>query len=528
MRFILIIFLLLFVDRLNSKDIAGWFNSEEDFTESSVISDSMSQSTDSRSTEETSIAIDSTSESAVSDSTKESSTATALTSDSAASDSTKESSTATALTSESAVSDSTKESLIATDFTAESTINDLLIIQEYKALLARARLREAERRYDEMVQLSAASGSKNWYLNVMSSEVIPSYKNGYVVLQQKILNPLIHANIKELKRSNKARVALAKNIHCEAINVKDGLDTALTISQQINQILKNKFSQTVLDTDEKEKEIVQLEAKIRNTNDGISETAHQLSQAETNVRQKEHDVNVAVNNIRQANDDVDNAKHCINKRDFFKELARPFKWVVEKPLTWVVKKPLTWAAENIVVRPICSVFNSGGIRIAKDRRTRADNELSLAQTTVGRYRQQLNDLQIQKTTFYAKLNNLNVRLERLRLIREEIKKEQSHTSMITVQLNKAVVHLGAMNGRSDTLVNVLKRMVEFVDVITPLNDVYDEMLKSKIMSEFPGGQISANTIQQVKTSVDQLSGILQIIPWVDIIEDNVCAHRVSR
>ncbi|CAF1432852.1 unnamed protein product [Didymodactylos carnosus] len=338
-----------------------------------------------------------------------------------------------------------------------------------------------------------------WYENHMSTEVVPPYKHAYVVIQQQILNPLILADVEKLKDDEAAVIQLAKHIHCAAKDVHDNLGKAVEASLNINQKIEQIQVQTVSAMSVKEGEIRQLESNIHTTNAGIHSTGVQLSQAENDVRKKEHDVNVAAANWRQAEKDVRDARHCLSKR-FLGELKIIWRKVIE--------------------RPLCRIFNNGGINGAKDRRSDAGNALSLAERTAGHFRQQLHDLRVRKTNFDTYLNGLKARLHVLQSTRNELQQQQSHTSTVITQLKQAIQHLESFSSTSSVLVTILKRLVEFDILIQPLNAVYNEMLKSQIMAQFPDGQISAETIQQVKQSIEKLSVILRTMPLVNRVEQN--------
>ncbi|CAF1044768.1 unnamed protein product [Didymodactylos carnosus] len=348
-----------------------------------------------------------------------------------------------------------------------------------------------------------------WYENRMSTEVVPPYKHAYVVIQQQILNPLILADVEKLEDDEAAVIQLAKHIHCAANDIHNNLGKAVAASSNINQKIEEIQAQTVSAMSVKEDEIRQLESNIHTTSASIHSTEVQLSQAENDVRQKENDVNIATANWRQAEQDVNKARHCIGKR-FLGKIGD------------IVKKPF-----KIVEKSVCSVVNNGGINRAKDRRNEAGNALSLAQRTAGHFRQQLHDLRVRKSNFDTQLNELKARLHLLQSTRNELQQQQRHTSTVTNQLKQAIQHLESFNSTSSVLVTILKRLVEFDILIQPLNAIYNEMLNSHIMAQFPDGQISAETIQQVKESVEKLSAILPTMPLVNSVEQNTCGNWTS-
>ncbi|CAF1398922.1 unnamed protein product, partial [Didymodactylos carnosus] len=180
-----------------------------------------------------------------------------------------------------------------------------------------------------------------------------------------------------------------------------------------------------------------------------------------------------------------------------------------------IVKPVEKAVKQVVVKPICRVVNYHGIESAKDKRSSASDAVNLARQDVFHLKSQLSDLTMSREMYVKELEMENKRLEVLNNTLTEMKGRQLLVSSITTQLKAANLYLTNFYGTSTILLDEIKRLVDFERLITPLNAVYTEMLNNHVMSAFPGGQISVETIEHVKMNLDKLKVVLPNMPPID-------------
>jgi hypothetical protein len=84
-------------------------------------------------------------------------------------------------------------------------------------------------------------------------------------------------------------------------------------------------------------------------------------------------------------------------------------------------------------------------------------------------------------------------------------------SDITSELKQIMPHLSGLNAASGSLETVTKELVELDKLITPLNNIYNEMLKNQVMQPFVSGIITRETIDHFKISVNELAEKLRAI-----------------
>ncbi|CAF3941528.1 unnamed protein product [Rotaria sp. Silwood1] len=166
--------------------------------------------------------------------------------------------------------------------------------------------------------------------------------------------------------------------------------------------------------------IDQLTSYIRNQD-------QQVAFAEQVVREREAAVQNAERAQRDAEHKVDRARVCQNRRRkkrFLGFISQAANWVakpVAQATNWAVKpvvqatnwavKPVAQAVTWAVIKPVCSVVNSGGIDIAKDARSSAQRMLGDAQQRLSNERQRVSQKRTElsvvqiKQTYLFNMNN---------------------------------------------------------------------------------------------------------------------------
>jgi hypothetical protein len=155
----------------------------------------------------------------------------------------------------------------------------------------------------------------------------------------------------------------------------------------------------------------------------------------------------------------------------------------------------------------CWFFCSG------DRETleRARLVAEQAADRIHHYSELAEEFQKQKETINDHAANQRVRLTTLENTVIQLKETQMTISNITSELKQIMPHLSGLNAASGSLETVTKELVELDKLITPLNNIYNEMLKNQVMQPFVSGIITRETIDHFKISVNELAEKLRAI-----------------
>ncbi len=114
------------------------------------------------------------------------------------------------------------------------------------------------------------------------------------------------------------------------------------------------------------------------------------------------------------------------------------------------------------------------------------------------------DLQNQNKTLNEHVAKQRTNLITLQNTVTELKQKQMIIANITSELKRILLYLSGLNSASASLETATKELVELDKLITPLNNIYNEMLNHHVMEPFAQGQITYETVEKFKVSVNQL------------------------
>ncbi|CAF1158483.1 unnamed protein product [Didymodactylos carnosus] len=138
-------------------------------------------------------------------------------------------------------------------------------------------------------------------------------------------------------------------------------------------LVSSRLTSSVVQGSAYEQDISGKENEISQADQALVGALTQLTAAEHTVIEKEHAVNSADQSVRDAEEDVEKARKCRGKRSWFGKITRPLVRPIEK----VVKE--------VIIKPVCSVINEGGIDNAKKRRNEAVSQLNSVRVQAEHY-----------------------------------------------------------------------------------------------------------------------------------------------
>ncbi|CAF2516654.1 unnamed protein product [Rotaria sp. Silwood2] len=354
----------------------------------------------------------------------------------------------------------------------------------------------------------------SWYKTQIIDTVIPPYHAAYTTLNEKIVRRLLTVNID----SDETTIGtLVDSLVCASRNVQNKLSEATNASEQIRNSLDEKIAQLVLLITNQENKVQESQQSVNQANINIEHAQQQVTTAENAVRDKQNALNAAEHDMHEAQKAVERARLCGGRR----RRKRGFgKWWRKR-----VEKPFVHAIRQTVIKPVCSVINSGGIDNAKERRAIAAHTFHEAQQRLTQYQQNLAHQRAQHAIAQTQLNEANSQLNILTGQLNEQRAKQTIITLIIKQFKSIEIHLKDVLGSSIVLEDAISQLINFELVIAPLHAIYKEMIRNNVMNSF-NFEISAEMVAKILENLKFLKEKMPNLPLNEIIveETNInCA-----
>ncbi|CAF0788326.1 unnamed protein product [Rotaria sp. Silwood1] len=347
----------------------------------------------------------------------------------------------------------------------------------------------------------------SWYKTQIVDTVIPPYHAAYTTLNEKIVQRLLTANIDSDETTIRT---LVDSLVCASRNVQNKLTEATKASEQIRNSLDEKIAQLVLSIVNQENKVRESQESVNQANINIEHAQQQVTTAENAVQDRQNALNTAEHDMRAAQKAVERARVCGRRRR-----KRGFgKWWRKK-----VEKPFVQAVRQTVIKPVCSVINSGGIDNAKHRRALAEHTFREAQQRLTQYQQNLAHQRAQHAIAQTQLNEANSQLNILKNQLNEQKAKQLIIILLIKQFKSVEIHLKDVLGSSVVLEDAISQLINFQLVIAPLHAIYNEMITNNVMNSF-NFEISAEMIAKILTNLTFLKEKMPKMPLNEIIVED--------
>ena len=339
----------------------------------------------------------------------------------------------------------------------------------------------------------------------ISQFIVPPYRTAYTTLNDDIVQPLLSA---DTESDQETVEHLIESLVQAAKKVRNLLHTATNASELIRNAVDKQVLQLVLIVTIRESQVRRSQAAVTQAMLNIQHTQHQVNIAESAARDAENSLNSANHELHEAEKAVERARRCGIGRRKKRFLDKVFQAL--NPINIV---------DHVVLRPICSVVNSGGIDRAKDRRSMAWQTLHNARDRVQNHRQALSNYQTQLNSAHMEHASANQALQSMRSTLNELRAKQSLVTSFTSKIKNVEVHLNTVLGRSRVLASDTANLIDFELVIEPLNNIYEEMIDNKIMQSFDF-EITAETARQINENLQKLTAKMSKMPLNVILDEN--------
>ncbi|CAF4117340.1 unnamed protein product [Rotaria sordida] len=325
---------------------------------------------------------------------------------------------------------------------------------------------------------------EKWYKDQIETYILPYYNQAYNILQTGVLNELLAVNVASL--DDTAVSQLVNRLYCAVQRAYALLQQSVLSSENLQVEVNNRLTSNVAQAGAYEENISGKETEVLQTNQALSNALSQLTLAEHAVIEKQNAVANADQAVRDAEEAVEKARKCRGKRSWFSKITRP----IVRPIENIVK--------DVIIKPVCSVINEGGIDNAKNRRGYAYDQLTSAQNQERHSRQVVVETQIMKANLEAQLDQLRSSLANVQAALKTLRSELVVTTNINQELKQVTTQLSNVFIGSSVLQNTIAHLIDFELLINPLNAVYDAI--HQITALGATTSISQSQVQQTKTN----------------------------
>jgi hypothetical protein len=123
-------------------------------------------------------------------------------------------------------------------------------------------------------------------------------------------------------------------------------------------------------------------------------------------------------------------------------------------------------------------------------------------------------------------NNLEARLEkigeekkRVRSEYNEIQQQQNFTAVISSYMKQVAHHLQSLYTPSSELYSSGMALFTFEPWLPPLNSIYEEMVRNKVMKDLGFDLINQTTVDEIKTSLTTLNQTIEKLPRATVVQE---------
>ncbi|CAF3408283.1 unnamed protein product [Rotaria socialis] len=338
--------------------------------------------------------------------------------------------------------------------------------------------------------------------------VVPPYKEAYTALQEDVLNPFL----RNISTDNEETVSkLVSNLTCAVQFVRNAINSAVNGSHMIRIEVNRKLVDAAAAISAKEREVSRKEGEIQGKSIEIDNVQRQVATAEQGVRDKEQGLASAEHAVRIAQEKVNKARNCFGRRRRRKRFFRR---------AW---RGIKRAFNALIVRPICSIINAGGIDSAKDARSNAERHLREAQGQLNRVRLQLSSLQSGKSNSEKHLRDFQAQLQELHLNLIILREMYDTSAQINQDLKMVTSHITKVLDASAVLYTTINDLINFDLLIGPLNEVYKALTQEEsLLKNMPVAMVSEEKLALVKQSLDITAKVLPEMPLNTLMSSVNC------
>jgi hypothetical protein len=331
--------------------------------------------------------------------------------------------------------------------------------------------------------LKHQSSTDTWYQTWINNSVVSPFLTAYTTLNNKIINKILLVNPDSDEETIKSLIDLLK---CRYDTVHTQLRRSNDATEQIRSSLEHQQTILLRKKNSQENLVRSKEKDLRESNINLEHAEKQIKDAEIVTNDYQSSVNSANRDVQAAQNAVDKSNDCKRRRRKRRFLG------------------------------LCGLLNWKGSNNANER-------LSLAMHTKHKAQHRLNYQQqiLTNKRFRHKVAGSQLKTATAQLHTSQLKLNQTQILFKRMgsfaQRFKAIeTYLREISGASTNFKDQLMTLVDFENVIDPLNHIYQEMVNNNLIN-LNNNNISTETIQSTSENLEKVKETIKT--WVVVDKD---------
>jgi len=157
----------------------------------------------------------------------------------------------------------------------------------------------------------------------------------------------------------------------------------------------------------------------------------------------------------------------------------------------------------------------------KDEEARSPScrDLQELRERLTKYQSELKLQQDAKNNLEARLEKIGEEKKRVRSEYNEIQQQQNFTAVISTYMKQVAHHLQSLYTPSSELYSSGMALFTFEPWLPPLNSIYEEMVRNKVMKDLGFDLINQTTVDEIKTSLTTLNQTIEKLPRATVVQE---------
>jgi hypothetical protein len=337
-------------------------------------------------------------------------------------------------------------------------------------------------------EMKYQSYTDTWYQTWINNSVVSPFLTAYTTLNNKIIKKLMLSIPNSDEKTIKSLVNLLK---CRFETVHTQLRRANDANVHIRNSLQHQENILLRRINSQEKLVRSKEKDVNETKISLENVENQIKVAELAKNDYQRSLNTAEHNVQTAQNAVDRSNKCRRRRRKKRFLS------------------------------LCGLLNWSGSKNAHERlsltmhnKHSAQHRLTVQQQslTSQRFRHKVAESQLKTATsqlhiFQSKLNQTRILFKLISSLTHRFKIVETYVTEI----------LGSSTVFKDQLMN----LIDFENVIDPLNNIYEEMIDNKLIIFNNNIDISTETIYPINKNLEKVKETIKTWDLIEIDENDI-------
>lgn len=324
----------------------------------------------------------------------------------------------------------------------------------------------------------------NFYQRWINNSIVSPFLTAYTTLNKQIIEKIMLVNPNSDENTIKS---LINSLQCRFETIPKQLRQASDASERIRRSLEHEEKVLL-------RKISRHEALVHSKEKDVNQTKTNLDDAEKKMKLDETAMNNYQQSVNAAQRNVDRAQQTVDKSDTCRRKRRK-------------KRFLSF---------LCDMFGGKGTQNAHERLSMAVHNKHSVQHRLQFQQQLLKNQRFRYQTAQSQLNAATAELQTLQSKLNQTQTSFKNMAELTKEFKDVETYLKEVLGSSNTFKEQLMDLMDFENVIDPLNDIYQQMINNKF--------INLNSIKKsteiTQPTSESLKKVKEIITtWSVVIPD---------